>query len=107
MTFTCPVCGYRELPRPAADDLICPSCGTQFGYHDCSVSQVQLRREWIRHGLKWHSRVIPYPPNWNPFVQLVEAGFAIEFVGSNMTEQVTRTVVGDGPQIIIKAAASP
>ncbi len=106
MIFTCPVCGYRELPRPAVDDLICPSCGTQFGYDDCSASHVDLRREWIRRGLNWHSRVIPQPRSWNPLVQLTEAGFAVRLSGANMTEEVTRTVIGDEPLITVRTVAA-
>jgi len=104
MTVTCPVCGYRELPRPAADDLICPSCGTQFGYDDCSMSHVELRQEWIRRGLTWHSRVIPEPRNWSPLAQLTEAGFVVKFTGSNMTEQ--RTETGKPPITVTLAAAA-
>jgi hypothetical protein len=106
MTFTCPVCGYRELPRAAADDLICPSCGTQFGYDDCSASQVELRGEWIRRGLNWHSRVVPRPRGWSPLAQLTEAGFVVKFAGSNMTEQITVTVLGDGPVISHRLSAA-
>ncbi|HVN27071.1 MAG TPA: hypothetical protein VMT64_01220, partial [Candidatus Binataceae bacterium] len=70
MKYQCPVCGFSELPRPAEDHLICPCCGTQFGYHDCATSHDELRRNWIAEGARWHSRVHPAPHNWNSSDQL-------------------------------------
>ena len=75
MTFTCPVCGYQNLPSPPIDYEICPSCGTEFEYHDALRTHAELREDWMRRGALWHSRSIPMPYGWNPRVQLLEAGF--------------------------------
>ncbi len=74
-SYVCPVCGYNKLWRPPSDYLICPSCGTEFNYHDAVVGHEELRRDWLAAGGLWHSRVIAPPPGWNPFEQLVQAGF--------------------------------
>ncbi len=75
MLYTCPVCGYPNLPVRAADYEICPSCGTEFEYHDARRTHDQLRAEWISSGMAWHSRVIPQPVNWSAMNQLIEAGY--------------------------------
>ena len=62
---TCPVCGYAGLRRPAEDFIICPSCGTEFGYHDTAVTHDQLRALWLRRGAVWSSSVVPEPVGWN------------------------------------------
>jgi hypothetical protein len=67
---TCPVCGYDKLRRPAANHLICPSCGTQFEYHDSIRTHAELREQWVAGGMLWHSRARPAPPDWNPREQL-------------------------------------
>lgn len=72
----CPVCGYAGLSRPLELDDICPCCGTQFSYHDATLSHAELRQEWIAKGMRWHSRVRSKPPNWDPVAQLKRAGFA-------------------------------
>lgn len=82
MKHLCPVCGYRELSRPAQDDLICPCCGTHFGYHDYATTHEELRRKWVASGAYWFSRAQPAHQNWDAFVQLSEAGFVpIQIVG--------------------------
>jgi hypothetical protein len=73
--YSCPVCGYDGLRRQPADHLICPSCGTQFGYSDAgdrSLADIyaSLREGWIAAGAKWHSKVTPAPFLWNPWQQL-------------------------------------
>ena len=75
MTYTCPVCGYQNLPFPPLDYEICPSCGTEFEYHDALKSYVELREKWVRDGALWHSRTIPQPYEWSAWVQLSNAGF--------------------------------
>jgi rubredoxin len=71
MTYhTCPVCGYNKLLAPAGEGVICPSCGTQFGYHDFTFTVEQLRERWLAQGAKWHSRVTLPPDDWNPYQQL-------------------------------------
>jgi hypothetical protein len=74
--YTCPVCGYNALPSPPENFAICPSCYTEFGYDDATLSHEELRREWIRNGMRWEaSNITPPPLGWNPFTQLMEAGF--------------------------------
>ena len=73
MSFDCPVCGYPELPRVAQDDLICPCCGTHFGYHDYGSSYEDLRLEWIRKGAPWFSKSILRPDRWDAVKQLSAA----------------------------------
>lgn len=75
---TCPVCGYPGLRRPPADHLICPSCGTQFGYDDAGPGSVESMREklrgrWIRNGAHWYSQSTQAPPYWNAWQQLMMA----------------------------------
>jgi hypothetical protein len=76
MNYVCPVCGYSELTRPPERNLICPSCGTEFDYHDHGVSHEELRARWISAGARWFSRAQPPPPGWDPFHQLSEAHLA-------------------------------
>jgi len=81
VAHTCPVCGFGGLTSPAYDNAhcasfeICPSCGTEFGYHDASKSHAQLRRAWIAAGACWSSRAVAPPVDWNGIVQLKAAGF--------------------------------
>jgi hypothetical protein len=82
--YRCPVCGYRGLRQPPEDHLICPCCGTQFGYSDAgerAIAQIHagLRKKWIdRKHAQWQSRNIARPQNWNAWLQLVEANFTAE-----------------------------
>ena len=80
MRYPCPTCGY-PLSDPIADADICPSCGTQFGYSDSGRSYAELRETWVRHGARWHSRVVRVPRLWNPWLQLIQAGhnYAVPF----------------------------
>lgn len=70
MKYTCPVCGYDSLSRPADDYNICPSCGTEFGVDDIEYALEELRANWAHNGYQWHSSVIAHPLNWNPIRQL-------------------------------------
>lgn len=65
MPYTCPVCGYPKLSYPPEDYEICPSCGTEFEYHDARRSHEALTAIWMSAGMTWHSRVIPKPDNWD------------------------------------------
>jgi hypothetical protein len=81
--YSCPVCGYANLRRPPEIALICPSCGTQFGYSDSGPEPIALihaglRAGWIDRGANWHSTVVPKPEYWNPWLQLYQAGFLLE-----------------------------
>jgi hypothetical protein len=41
---------------------ICPCCGVEFGYEDCSiVAAKRYRKEWIEKGAKW------FEPDKQPF----------------------------------------
>jgi len=71
---TCPVCGYNQLRYPPEDFTICPSCGTEFGYHDSRRTHWELRVQWVNEGALWHSRVInPPSPLWNGLKQLIDS----------------------------------
>ena len=80
----CPICGYDKLPGPAEDFLICPSCGTEFGYHDAAPTPEaveqrwkMLRDRWLATGPRWHSRLVPKPHDWDPFHQVMREGLAL------------------------------
>lgn len=76
MHYTCPVCGYPDLENPPEDHLICPSCGTQFGYDDVGHSYAELRKMWVASGAEWF---LARPPlAWNPWLQLIMAGFSYD-----------------------------
>ena len=103
MSHDCPVCGYAHLPREARDFLICPSCGTEFGYHDANRSYEDLRLHWLASGSYWHSHAIPQPADWNPFVQLSRY-----LLASEITRTWTRrpgTISLDNSEIAIKTEA--
>ena len=72
---TCPVCGYNELEYPPADNNICPSCGTEFDYHDHRYSHPQLRQRWIENGAHWWDLDTPKPLHWDPIAQLRNIGY--------------------------------
>lgn len=74
MNYLCPTCGYQLGAFPEDSD-ICPSCGTQFGYSDSGRTYAELRASWIKRGALWHSRVENAPRLWNPWVQLILAGY--------------------------------
>ncbi len=74
MMYLCPVCGYPKLIAPPADYMICPSCGTEFGYDDFATSYEELRNEWLSRGALWFSRNTPKPEGWSPMSQLGQAG---------------------------------
>ena len=77
--YVCPVCGYNGLQYPPANFTICPSCYTEFGYDDATLTHEALRREWIQNGMQWEaSNITPPPPGWNPVQQLLDAGFGYD-----------------------------
>lgn len=89
----CPVCGYRGLRHPPRGFSTCPSCGTEFESDDFGVTReeieqrrAELRNRWVAGNLRWHSRVIPEPPNWNPLAQLAlaELSFQLPAGGINV-----------------------
>ncbi len=80
-TFTCPVCAYDALIRPPCDYMICPCCGTEFGYDDFSATHEELCAEWLAKGAPWFSKKTPPPPGWEPKAQLQRA--AMQDAASN------------------------
>jgi hypothetical protein len=66
----CPVCLYDGLRAEPTDFRICPSCGTEFGYHDAVRSHRQLRDEWLARGPEWHSAVVTRPAGWDGIAQI-------------------------------------
>jgi ribosomal protein L37AE/L43A len=107
----CPVCGFTGLRRPPRSFTICPNCGTEFEYHDFGTTQeevnrrrAELRNRWIDKGPRWHSRVIPQPANWNPVVQLMEAGFSFQL---GVGEMVVRPIRGISGLHIFVHGATP
>lgn len=72
--YICPVCGYDRLRHPPDDYIICPSCGTEFGYTDFNRSHAELRRAWVANGARWYSSALLPPPNWDGVRQLQRAG---------------------------------
>ncbi len=73
--YTCPVCGFDQMPYSPSRHEICPCCGTEFGYDDFARSHRELRNTWLAQGGLWFSPVHPQPPNWNPFLQVIMAGY--------------------------------
>jgi len=85
----CLVCGYDRLWGPPEDFLICPSCGTEFGYDDASISHEDLRAQWLQHGAPWSSPVIPAPAGWDPRAQLIKAELLEPTGTTDVTSAIT------------------
>jgi hypothetical protein len=94
MRHTCPVCGFTGLAEPPENFVICPSCGTEFGYTDFLRSHDELRDEWLASGARWHSTVIPPPPNWDGIRQLFNAGLGYSNAISSAVSQITVVELG-------------
>lgn len=62
------------MDDPPRDNNICPSCGTEFGYHDAGRTLAELRAEWLNTGAKWSSKFHQQPTDWDAMKQLTEAG---------------------------------
>jgi len=94
MEHTCPVCGYANLAELPYDKTggasfeICPSCETEFGYHDASKSHAELRKLWLAAGAPWRSRATVSPPDWSGIEQLRAAGLDI----TPSTNRVSRKI---------------
>ena len=71
-TFNCDVCGYSRLSQPPWGDDgktptydICPCCGVEFGYEDCTQkSKDSFREKWLNNGAKWFDES-KKPQNWD------------------------------------------
>lgn len=81
----CPVCGLGLNQDPwegglAHEEIICSSCGTQFGYHDAIRNEgddrktkeryLELRKKWVDNGSVWNSKAEQAPKNWDYKKQL-------------------------------------
>lgn len=88
--MNCPVCGYPNL-RNAQDFEICPSCGTEFGYHDHRTSHAELRNAWVRNGMQWSSRYTQKPKDWSPYWQLTAAGLRSDVLVADKFGPITST----------------
>lgn len=67
----CRVCGYELSASPWGEDgksptwEICPCCGAEFGYEDCTrASARKMREQWISSGKKWFEEC-EKPTDWN------------------------------------------
>jgi len=69
----CPVCGFKFLRDDSMNHGICPSCGTQFGYDDVSISHEALRSAWLNDGAQWFDTSMRPPANWDGWMQAMEA----------------------------------
>lgn len=76
MSMTCKTCGYPELDDQYEEvNLICPSCGYQFGYTD--NTNEEWRHKWIAGGMVWDKGRSKPPANWDPKKQLLNIGIKI------------------------------
>lgn len=74
--YKCLVCGFDGLTSPPNNFTICPCCYTEYGYEDFNISYADLREKWIKKGMPWMGRnVTPPPLGWDPFEQLIKAGY--------------------------------
>ena len=49
---------------------ICPCCGVEFGYEDCTTDGIaEHRKQWLASGAEWSSKK-ERPSNWNLGAQL-------------------------------------
>lgn len=96
--YTCPICGYNGLQYPPSNFAICPSCYTEFGYDDATLSHEQLRREWIGNGMPWMGvSVTPPPPGWNPSDQLFLAGLGYNLEAQNVGYSYSKNPITPEP----------
>jgi hypothetical protein len=95
---TCPVCGWPKLEEApwgldgeTASFDNCPCCSTEFGWsddikasgergagkEDRKEAWAELRRVWIRGGMKFSFQKygVKPPEGWDPVKQLTEAGY--------------------------------
>lgn len=95
MNYTCPVCAFTGLDEPPDDFTICPSCGTEFDYHDLIRPHEELRSQWIATGPVWHSSVIAAPFRWNGMEQLRRGGLiGYENVGAGTQTEIAVVEIG-------------
>ena len=98
MNHRCPVCGYSELSEPPENYEICPCCGTEFGYDDRLSTHAELRRHWLLTGGPWFDFGTPIPANWNPYEQVLRAGYGYRLAsGAGTEEERLPPPVQEGP----------
>lgn len=69
--MSCRICGYINLEPPWGEDgktpdfNICPCCGVEAGYEDCTKEAInKYRKSWLEMGSKWNEKE-EKPKNWN------------------------------------------
>ena len=74
--MNCRVCGMRQDDPPwgfSQEDpayLICPCCGVEFGYEDCTSAGInQYRDRWLAGGAEWFEPKCK-PVDWDLETQL-------------------------------------
>ena len=92
--MTCPVCAYPDMPYPPRDYNICPCCGTEFGNDDAIRSHEELRAAWVGQGATWFFGA--EPEFWNPWTQLINAGFGSSVPVFAFGVQITADAMIDG-----------
>ncbi len=90
MRYKCPVCGFADLENPPEDYFICPCCGTEFAYDDVGHTHSELRKMWISAGAHWFAQQSPIV--WNPWQQLIDAGYAYDIPYFNTPKFVAREI---------------
>lgn len=104
MKYTCPVCAFTGLDEPPEDFTICPSCGTEFDYHDLIRGHDELRSQWIATGPRWHSSVIAAPFHWDGMEQLRRGGLlenvSYENVGLGTHTEIAVVEIGRHSTVI-------
>ena len=72
----CRVCGYLLEDPPWGDTgtnpsfEICPCCGVEFGYEDCTLDAIRAyRKKWLDAGAEWFD-ADERPDNWNVEAQI-------------------------------------
>lgn len=82
MKYLCPVCGFKDLDKPAYFEngepsyQICRACFYEYGYDDDSegITHSQWRDQWISEGMPWRSNPKNQPADWNPKKDLETIG---------------------------------
>lgn|SRR5215510_14415583 len=109
MKYRCPVCMFPSMPYPAADYHICPCCSTEFGNDDSDFSHQQLREMWTANGAPWF---FGNPPaHWNPWKQLLDAGFGMFVPQFRLHTQTDMTMeprppIRNSDELILAATAA-
>lgn len=76
--YRCRVCGMPQDEPPWGEDGrtpsfdICPCCGAEFGYEDCTPAAIRrYRGEWVAAGMKWFEPK-QKPQTWNAEEQIAQ-----------------------------------